>query len=230
VHARLLAGFRHRLRALLAALPAEERHAEVERLIAEAQERSRRDGLSLADALFLVHEEVRVRRGRPALPAAPPADGAAPAFLCDPSLGGLARWLRAAGYDARLAPELPVHRLPDEARARGLVLLTSDAETLERRIAVDGSLRLVWLPSALHTAEKLALVLRDLGLPLREPRCMACGGELLARPKDAVRPRIPPRTALWKDEYFVCVSCERLFWQGTHWQRIVPALREAAAA
>ena len=232
MHARLLAGFRHRLRALLAALPAEERHGEVERLIVEAHERSGREGLSVADALFLVHEELRARGGPAArtASAAAPADGAAPAFLCDPSLGGLARWLRAAGYDARLAPEVPVHRLPDEAHARGLVLLTSDAETLERRIAVDGSLRLVWLPCALHTAQKLALVLRDLGLPLREPRCMACGGELVARPKEAVRPRIPPRTALWKDEYFVCASCERLFWQGTHWQRIVPALREAAAA
>jgi uncharacterized protein with PIN domain len=110
------------------------------------------------------------------------------------------------------------------------VLLTTDAETLERRLVADGSLRVVWLPSTLSTEEKLSLVLRDLGLPLRVPRCMACGGELVARTKDAVRPRIPPRTALWKDEYFVCASCDRLFWQGTHWERIVPALRAAAAA
>lgn len=240
MHARLEAGFRHRLLALLSALPAEERRAEAERLIAEARERAARDGEPLASALLRVHEATRTRLAARSGPAGVSAaaggtltagaSAGPPRFLCDPSLGGLARWLRAAGYDTRLAPEVPLHRLPDEALRRGLLLLTSDAETLERRIVADGSLAVVWLPSALRTEEKLALVLRDLGLPLREPRCMACGGELVARAKDDVQPRIPPRTALWKDEYFVCASCDRLFWQGTHWERIVPALRAAAAA
>jgi uncharacterized protein with PIN domain len=45
-----------------------------------------------------------------------------------------------------------------------------------------------------------------------------------------VRPRIPPRTALWKDEYFVCAECDRLFWRGTHWERIERTLRQAVAA
>jgi hypothetical protein len=59
---------------------------------------------------------------------------------------------------------------------------------------------------------------------------MACGGVLVARAKDEVRPRIPPRTALWKDDYFVCAGCDRLFWRGTHWERIEATLRRAVAA
>lgn len=153
-----------------------------------------------------------------------------PAFLCDPSLVGLARWLRAAGYDTALAPGVPPHRLPDEAKRLSRVLLTTDAESLERRIAADGSLLLVWLPTSLTLEQKLALVLRSLALPLREPRCMACGGELEPRPKPEVRLRIPPRTALWKDDYFVCRACDRLYWQGTHWERIRPRLAEAVGA
>src|SRR3990172_5728868 len=143
------------------------------------------------------------------------------------SLGGLARWLRAAGYEAALAPDVPGHRLPDEARRRGLVLLTTDAETLERRMVVDGSLIVVWVPSALTLHEQLGMVVRDLGLVRREPRCMACGGALVATSKEAVYPRIPPRTARWKDEYFLCATCDRLFWQGTHWERIAKALEAA---
>ncbi len=225
MHARLEAGFRHRLLALLPALPAEARQAEVDRLIGEARERAAREGLLLARALLLAHEAARARAAAP-----PPLARGGALFLCDPSLGGLARWLRAAGYDARLASGLPSHRLPGEALRLGRVLVTSDTEALERRVVADGSLRVVRLPSTLSTAEKLSLVLHDLGLALRDPRCMACGGELVSQPKDAVRPRIPPRTALWKDEYFVCASCDRLFWRGTHWERIVPALRAAAAA
>jgi uncharacterized protein with PIN domain len=110
------------------------------------------------------------------------------------------------------------------------VLLTTEAEVLDRRIVADGSLVVAWVPSALTMAEQLHMVVLDLGLGLREPRCMACGGTLVARPKDEVRPRIPPRTALWKDEYFVCAGCDRLFWRGTHWERIESKLRRAVAA
>jgi uncharacterized protein with PIN domain len=224
VDGRLEAGFRHRLRTLLAAAPPGSDPEQVEDLIARAREESRREGVPYVQSLLRTYEQLRARvvgeDGRHATTEPP-------RFLCDPSLGGLARWLRAAGYEARLLPDSPPHRLPDEARQLGLVLLTTDAETLERRIVADGSLRVVWLPTALTVAEKLALVMRDLRLPLREPRCMACGGELVRRDMNAVRPRIPPRTARWKDEYFVCSHCDRLYWQGTHWQRILPALRAA---
>ena len=71
---------------------------------------------------------------------------------------------------------------------------------------------------------------RDLDLMVRQPRCMSCGGELRAVPKDQVAGRIPPRTARWKDEYFVCSGCDRLFWQGTHWERIARRLAELASS
>ncbi len=170
------------------------------------------------------------RSAGPAPPWARFDDVHPPRFLCDPSLAGLARWLRAAGYEASLAPDVPGHRLPDEALRRGLVLLTSEAEAVDRRIAADGSLVVVWLPSALTMAEQLKMAALDLGLTLREPRCMACGGALVPTPKEEVRPRIPPRTALWKDDYFVCAECNRLFWRGTHWERIERTLRRAVAA
>jgi hypothetical protein len=76
--------------------------------------------------------------------------------------------------------------------------------------------------------DQLAHVLRALALPLLDPRCMPCGGVLEAVSKAAVADRIPPRTARWKDDYFVCRGCGRLFWQGTHWERIAARLRRAA--
>ena len=149
--------------------------------------------------------------------------------MCDPSLGGLARWLRAAGFEAEVATGVAGHRLPDEALRLGRVLLTTEAEALDRRIVADGSLRVVWVPSALTIREQLRMVALDLRLTPREPRCMGCGGALVRAEKESVRSRIPPRTALWKDEYFVCAACDRLFWQGTHWQRIARTLAEVLA-
>ena len=224
----------------LAALGDEEPASRAARVLSEARGRAMREGISLArvltDAWFSEFEATkkgwagRSSHEGPLPPWARFDETRPPRFLCDPSLGGLARWLRAAGYEASLAPDVPGHRLPDEALRRGLALLTTEAEVLDRRIVVDGSLVVVWLPSALTMAEQLRMAALDLGLTLREPRCMACGGILVPTPKEGVRPRIPPRTALWKDEYFVCAGCNQLFWRGTHWERIEKALRRAVAA
>ncbi len=231
-------GFRHLLRALASSRGIAEPDAEVECALRAARTLAGERGVSLTTALVTIYESAREAARQTARDAArgvqSPAErereraGEPPRFSCDRSLGGLARWLRAAGYEAEAAPELPPHRLPEEALRRGLVLLTTDTEVLERRIVADGSLRVVWLPSALTVREKLGFVLRELRLGLREPRCMTCG-RLLSREKDSVRMRIPPRTARWKDDYFVCAVCDQLFWQGTHWERISPRLQAAVA-
>jgi uncharacterized protein with PIN domain len=234
---RIEAGFRHRFRALLALVGPKRLEHGVDLLLRRGRERAAREGVPLGRALTTLYEETRTRVKKRlevtgACSGVPPWQAVgrigAPRFLCDPSLGGLARWLHAAGYEAFEAPDVPGYRLPDEAHRRGLVLLTTDAEALERRLVTSGELVVCWIPSALTMRVQLALVMGDLGLSLREPRCMACGGVLAPREKEAVRPRIPPRTALWKDEYYVCEGCDRLFWRGTHWDRIATTLTTAA--
>lgn len=237
---RIEAGFRIQLQRLLRWADHDNVEDEVSRLIDRAHAQG--EGFDTARSLARVWTEVRSQVAAKAPDgqldeAAEPSwqppwlrfnATQPPRFLCDPSLLGLGRWLRAAGYEAFGDAAVPGHRLPDEALQRGLVLLTSEAEVLERRIVATGELTVAWVPSALTMREQLALVMGDFALELREPRCMACGGQLVPRDKEAVRPRIPPRTALWKDEYYVCAGCDRLFWQGTHWERIAPTLAAAA--
>ena len=72
--------------------------------------------------------------------------------------------------------------------------------------------------------EQLALVFREFKLAVRSPRCMTCGGELRRVTKEALQERIPPKTYHWLDEFFVCSRCDKLFWHGTHWHRIMVTL------
>ncbi len=234
--ARIEAGFRHRFRDLLALVSPRRLEFGVDLLMGRGRDLARREGLPLATGLAQVYEFTRVRvkrrvevTGACAVVRSPWSlfsEARPPRFLCDPSLGGLARWLRAAGYEARVARGREA-RLAGPADP-GLVLLTTDSAVLDRRLVREGQAPVLWLPSALTMREQLAMVLRDLGLRPREARCMACGGALVPARKEDVHARIPPRTALWKDEYFVCAACDRLFWQGTHWERIAPALAAAA--
>lgn len=150
-----------------------------------------------------------------------------PRFVCDGSLGGLARWLRAAGYEAAWRAGLCGEALLAEGRRHGAVVLTSDHEVFLRREVKDGRLAAFHLPSRAGLPDQLTQVVRAYHLVERPPRCMTCGGELAPVAKEAVRDRIPPRTAAWKDEYFVCRACDRLFWKGTHWDRIRQGLKAA---
>lgn len=209
----------------------------VEQLLARADAASTNEGISPTAALANLDERLRqkiecftaTRRGqgfgvRQITPRL---------FICDAGLGGLARWLRAAGYEAVWSPGIDDTALLREAREHGATLLTTDSMLLERRVIRDGAISTVWLPPVGSAAEQLALVFRELHLTPRAPRCMNCGGELRVVDKTAVAARIPPRTARWLDEYFVCTRCDHLFWRGTHWQRIQAKLRalgEAAIA
>lgn len=226
---RIEEGFRRRFRELLARVQPRRLEFGVELLLGRARERAAREGLSEVDAYTRQFEETRTRVDKrvklmAACQVSPPVatPAAPPQFLCDGSLGGLARWLRALGYEAvRVAGG--GERARGEALRSGGVLLTSDVEVSNRR-SPAGSAPALHVPVDLAVVEQLGRVRQTYRLQPRAPRCMACGAALREVAKERVRERIPPRTARWKDDYFLCAGCGRLFWQGTHWQRISQVL------
>src|SRR5262245_27833766 len=226
-------GYRERFRELLARVEPRRLEFGVELLIERARARRDASGEPLERALASLYKATRervVRReqavaacplGGGALPPAPLADP--PRFVCDGSLGGLARWLRALGYEA-VRVSGGGERARGEALRSGGVLLTSDVEVTQRRASRSATAPVLHVPVDEPVVEQLGRVMRAYGLQARAPRCMACGAALRGVAKERVRDRIPPRTARWKDDYFLCAGCRRLLWQGTHWQRITQVL------
>ncbi len=155
-------------------------------------------------------------------------DAMAPRFACDAMLGGLARWLRAAGYDASWQAGIADWDLIRQTQGDGRTLLTSDTGIVRVGIVRDGEVPALLIPHGLTTLEQLTFVLDRLGLALRAPRCMACGGELTEVPKEQVRDRVPARSFAGHERFWECGGCGRVFWQGTHWGRIAATLRRAA--
>jgi uncharacterized protein with PIN domain len=197
-------------------------------LVAKARRMSEVGGLPLSATLTQVYQDLQ----RQCLGKAPNTKFQAPeklqapssklerSFWCDSGLGGLARWLRAAGYDALWHPELDDSDLLRKAQASARTLLTTDSGLMERRLIRDRVVPSLWLPPTLTISQQLEMVVAEFDLDLREPRCMGCGGELRRVNKEQVRERIPPKTRKWLDEYFLCQRCDQLFWRGTHWGRI----------
>lgn len=148
-------------------------------------------------------------------------------FACDAMLGGLARWLRAAGFDASWKADISDWELISTARDESRMVLTSDSGIMHRGVVRDGEVPALFLPHGLGIREQLAFVLQELHLPLRESRCMVCGGVLIAIAKDEVRERVPRRSFAWVDQFWECERCRHVFWKGTHWTRIVDQLQRA---
>jgi uncharacterized protein len=142
-------------------------------------------------------------------------------FLADSNVGRLARWLRAYGYDAAYAPHVDDSQLIGRALAEGRVLLTRDSGLMQRRVVARGSLRAVLLRSD-QVAEQLRQVVGELELAGDRAlsRCLECNVELEPRPKAEVSERLPPHVRATQTRFSECPRCGRVYWPGTHWQRM----------
>jgi hypothetical protein len=143
-------------------------------------------------------------------------------LLADGMLGRLARWLRAAGYDTAFAPDTDDRELLRRARAEERVLLTADHGLAARR----GARTL--LVESQELSEQLALVRRTLGPPSggEFSRCVACNGALVRVAPSELAAQLPPYVLATQTEFRRCPDCGRVFWPGTHVER----MREGFAA
>jgi uncharacterized protein len=147
-------------------------------------------------------------------------------FACDAMLGGLARWLRAAGYDASWHPGIDDWDLIRLSRSEGRTLLSCDSGIFRIGSIRDGHIPALFIPVGLSKQAQLDFVFKALNLDVREPRCMNCGGVLASVDKNSVREQVPPRSFSWIEEFFSCTRCSHIFWKGTHWRRISESLRQ----
>ncbi len=92
---RIAKAYEAKFRALLKHVRARRLNQGVEWMLGKAHEISAREGVPMSAAFTRLHDRLAAK---PGFCAARP--GAAPSrFFCDAGLGGLARWLRAAGYE-----------------------------------------------------------------------------------------------------------------------------------
>ena len=218
---RIRKAYQVRFRTLLQAARARRLEQGVQWLVEAAQRLAAEEHLLPVDAFHRIYDTLASKPSFRRLAFRP-----APArFWCDAGLGGLARWLRAAGYEAFWRPDVDDDELLREARKAEAAILTTDSMLMERRVLRDGLIPALWLPPALGIPGQLAQVFREFGLKAGQPRCMSCGGELERGDKEALRERIPPRTYRWLSEFFTCRQCDKLFWHGTHWLKIQEHLR-----
>jgi len=153
----------------------------------------------------------------PPLHLRPPVSGKA-RFVLDIHLGRLARYLRLLGFDAVWRNDATDVELVAISRDENRILLTRDRGLLKRSIVTNG-----YYVRETARRHQIVEVLRRFKLfDAIEPfgRCLECNGLLEAVSKAEVEHRLPPRTRLDHDEFQRCAHCGRVYWKGTHYDRL----------
>jgi len=163
------------------------------------------------------------------LPIEPPLDVTAPsrlrpvpkpflAFAVDRNVGRLGRFLRLLGLDAASSPAWTDADVARVAEAEGRTVLTMDRALLKRAIVTHGRLVRAALP-----ADQLREVVGFFGIrpPFRPfSRCLSCNEPLRPVPKAEVMDRLEPLTRRHYEEFSTCPRCGRVYWAGSHHERM----------
>ena len=149
-------------------------------------------------------------------------------FIADAHLGGLAPLLRLAGFDTLYDNHYPDADIEALAATQQRIVLTRDRELLKRRAITHGC-----YVRTLRPREQLREVFERLDLagsaqPFRV--CLMCNAPLRRLAKDEVGDRAPDGVLERHKQFVTCDVCRRVFWEGTHWQRMRALMDSVAGA
>ncbi len=139
-------------------------------------------------------------------------------FVLDVHLGRLAIYLRMLGFDTLYQNDYADEELAHISSQEGRILLTRDRGLLKRSVVSHG-----YCIRTTDSRQQLVEVLRrfDLfGSLTPFSRCLHCNGLLQAVDKAAISDRLPPKTKQYYDEFRRCQNCDRVYWPGSHFQRM----------
>ncbi len=146
-------------------------------------------------------------------------------FMADRTVGKLVKILRLLGYDVRYWPSGSRDHPAEILKEEGRILLTRSQRLAEEM----GDLRVVAI-QANDPREQVKEVLEALQLRPEEEgyfsRCLLCNEELEIVAKEGVEGRVPDFIYQSYDTFHACPSCRRIYWPGSHLQRMKKELEK----
>jgi uncharacterized protein with PIN domain len=122
------------------------------------------------------------------------------------------------GFDALYENDFRDEELANLSSIERRILLTKDRGLLKRGEVTHG-----YCVREIHPRRQLVEVLRrfDLvGLIKPYKRCIRCNGMLAPVDKEEIIDQLQPETRHYYDEYHRCQDCARIYWRGSHYQRM----------
>lgn len=139
-------------------------------------------------------------------------------FLCDQNLGRLAKWLRIMGFDTEYMYIWNKDRI-EKALSSGRIVLTRNRRSAQKKDHI--------LIESDHVEEQLRQVDRIFTLSSKArwfTRCNVCNEPLVCVKPDIVKDIVPEYVYANHDGFAQCPGCSRVYWRGTHPQKIMETI------
>ena len=143
---------------------------------------------------------------------------AVPRFVLDIHLGRLASYLRMLGFDTLFPENYDDEYLAEVSSTENRIMLSRDRGLLMRKIVVHG-----YYVRSTNPRQQVVEVAQRYNLMTHiEPfrRCAHCNGVIEPVAKEAILDRIQPDTQRYYDEFRLCTGCDRVYWKGSHFERM----------
>lgn len=140
-------------------------------------------------------------------------------FVLDGHLGRLAAYLRMLGFDTLYRNDYDDAELARISAEEHRILLTRDVQLLMRKTITHG----YFVRSRLPGKQLLEVLSRFDLARTQNPftRCMHCNGDIKRVDKHLVLSHLMPQTRAHYNEFWQCQSCGKIYWKGSHYQRML---------
>lgn len=141
-----------------------------------------------------------------------------PKFIADAHLGKLTKYLRLCGFDTCFRNDYHDIEIIDLAETEKRTILTRDRELLKNKSVTHG----YWIRSQ-KPREQLEEVIKRLDLKNQvHPfiRCLVCNHPVNKVQKEEVRSFLLPKTMQFYQDFWKCNECGRIYWKGSHYNRM----------
>jgi hypothetical protein len=142
-----------------------------------------------------------------------------PKFIADVHIGSLARYLRMLGFDVLYKNEFSEQEIIDISLTEKRAILTKDRELLKNKKVTHG----YWIRTEDLEGQVEEVVFRfDLKNDIKEfLRCLECNNILEPVEKEKMEMRIPPKVKEWQNEFWYCTRCDKVYWKGSHYKKML---------
>ena len=150
-----------------------------------------------------------------------------PKFICDVHLGKLSRYLRMVGFDVYYKNDLSDEEILKISLAEKRAILTKDKGILKRKEVTHA-----YFVRSKDTEEQAKEVIRRFNLQkeIKEfTRCLECNTELTKIAREKISGNLPPKVNQSQEEFYKCPGCGKLYWKGTHHQKMLSFVQRIKA-
>jgi len=145
-------------------------------------------------------------------------------FILDAHLGKLAKYLRMFGFDSCYENDYEDSTIIKIAQEEQRIILTRDKDLLMSKDISHG-----YYVRAIHIKEQLREIIEKFDLYSQAApftRCILCNNTIVSVRKEDIRKRLDEDTARIFKKFYYCSTCDKIYWEGSHFDRMSKYIRQ----